>query len=295
MLNQEKKDYTYIVLFICSNFLLENFSALLFIFLPILLNTFILLITLYAEYIYTGIHIFNFNSLSALLHTNFWEHVFHIISLFCIFSYGIILTTFFKFSLTLFFIKKLQNIKITFFETMHFTFNHTKEIIRFSFIKIFEYPEYWSSIIDIVEQSKRIKKLLIQENFLEDDCSEYSSPQQILTLPIIINTSLNAIDALKKSKELIQSNFGNITKYNYSFNKIRFITSQILLILCFVILNLILKFNVFFTLFIFIYVTTIWFYILTNLRLILNIIIYDYCITSNLKKFDTEDLKKIFY
>ncbi len=293
-MSNKNDDYTYLFIKKCIKFLLKNNRALILIFSIITLNTVLFITTLYSEYIYTGAHIFNFNSLAALLHTDFWTHIFNIIGLFFIFSFSIILTTFFKFTLTLLFIKKLQNKKITLLQSLYLPLTRINEIIRFSFIRVFGYPEYWSSIIDPIEQSKTIKQLLQKESLLEDEYPEYSNPYEMIFIPLLLETKLNSNKALQESKEIIQKNFGAIKKYNYSYNKFRFFVTFSIITIVFLIMNLILKFDVFITFASSIYLIVLFFHIFGNIKLTFNAIIYNYCISGKTEEFTHEELKKMF-
>jgi len=230
---------------------------------------------LYIEYTYLGIHVLDFNSLNALIHSNFWDHTLHFISILITLALTLFITTFLKFALAFILLEDLQGNKFGFSQAFSIACTRIQEIARLSLILLFGYPKYWFYIIDPVTQSTRVKDFL--ENSLEDEYDKYSHASGMLFLPLIIKNPWHVTHALHTSESILKKTFGKPVHYNFSYNRIRLFLSIIIFGICFMVFHFIGSLTVFPTLIISIYSTAIMFYIVGILKLAFDIIVYNYC------------------
>ncbi len=290
-LTSYKKSIEYLLTSRCLRFLLKNSLALFFTFLIFFIGTALLIATMAIEYYVLGIHIFDFNSLNTLLHTNFWDHTFHIISILGVIFIAVFNTVFLKCSLTFIVIESINGITPSPLKALYVPLKHISEIFRLSLIIVCGYPEYWLYLIDPVSHTKRAKFFL--ENSFEEEYDKYTHPYGILFFPLFVQHKWHVIDTLQESEKILREQFGNNLRYNFSYTKIRMIGSSILITSSFFIFHFGMKLDVFPTLIIGGYTSGVFFYYIGIIKLIFDVAIYHYCKSNNSSLFTTNEIKNI--
>lgn len=275
----------------CIPLMFSSFSFYSFAFIGILFNVILFIFVLYCEYLYYGIHIFDATTLSALLHTNFWDHFLHIFALCCALMLSSIVTTRYRFSLCFMATETFKGNSPTSLEAMLVFSPNPKEFLRFALILSLEELRSFISFFDPITQLETLEKEL---DGTEIKNAKYSDKNTFLVIPVLVEESCHVSQAAELSRDLLEKNFSKNFILNFSLKIFNLATRSIIIFLSFLIIHFLLGLEVFPTLVWILFIALLLRSIIGNAQLLFKAAVFNYCKELPTGPFTKEKIKSMF-
>jgi len=276
----------------CLKILFTQGSLRTFVIMSILTNSLILLAVLYCEYLNYGIHIFDFTTLTAILHTDFWDHVIHFLALSGVFVLTSMITIRYKLSTTFYTITLFKKGRPSFFKALFLHTKNTKEFLRYALIFSIEHLKMMLSFFDPMRRLEQFEDYL--DGTQTEHINKYARKNSFLLVPVLVENMCHISTAENTSKKLLQKNFGQDFKFHFAFNKLHETLEFIVLLISFIVFHFIIGFHVFPGIIFSLSVTMLFNSILGNAKLIFRSAIYNYCKGHSTGPFSEAEIEKLF-
>lgn len=280
------------ILAICIKDLLNHRYALAFTLFALGCNLVIFSFFVDLEYYYYGIHIFDHTTFKEIFNFSFWDHIGHVLlGFFTLFTMNSIIS-FFQMSIAYTFIENLSHRSVHIKKILLLFRTHFIVIMQLSLIKTLGALLIILNAFAVIEHIKKMRHF-IAGNF-EENHDEYSHPESMIMIPIIVEKKISIINALKESKEVLIKTFGRSFKPQFSFLGFKILYTIMTLLFIGSFLKFILNLHIFTTLIICSIILITFASIFENVKIFFESNVYNYCKKSPLRSFSEQELVKLF-
>ena len=186
-----------------------------FSFLILTCNLSILLIFLEIEYQQYGVHMFDHKTLKALISLSFWSHIGHTFLILATIGFASIITLFFRFCLSFIVTERLKEKNPSIIKILKIPFQNSKELLRMSFLRTIGFVLTLGNITYFSSHIIKIRHLAAET--FQEEYDQYTSPEGMLLIPIIVEEDIHTVAALAQSAELLKQSFSQKMTINFSF------------------------------------------------------------------------------
>lgn len=256
-------------------------------------NLFIFSVFIDVEYQYYGVHILDYTTFKKLIGLNFWHHIGHFLVLFFILMLITIVTWYTQFILCYIAIQEYKKKPLSFKRTLLIPFKNVKELFRIAFIysiqsikrflNLFSFPNHLNNTTHIATGK------------LEEVFDEYNKPEQLLFIPLITEQSLTFMDALTESENMLSNKFKTENlSINFSFLFFRHLAGALIFLILGGIFHFLLDIHIFNTIILCSIAIIALESFITNVTLLFNCAVYNYCKVLPTGPFSADTIQKIF-
>lgn len=183
------------------------------------------------EYQKFGVHLFDHKTFTTLMSLSFWTHMSHTLLILFTLCFANIITLFFRFFLSFLVTERLKGGKHPILlQILKVPFLKIRELLRIAVLRAIGFILTAGNLASFYSHIHKIRSLTAGD--FKEEYDEYSKPEGMLLIPLIVEEDITTIQALAKSATLLESKFGKTMQIDFSFFglKVLIITGSLILV-----------------------------------------------------------------